>query len=396
MLSSVYGTDWNLLFLPEDPFTVVPPMEPSQAKWAGLKKLKGEFDGTFREALTSSRNQLVLNWGPYGAGKTHASVYFKIEQHMPGPIKERVAQIYTLSTRTPKEPGQAAFLLYSDLLEQLQMERIRGRIRTIRSEVGHDGALEILQNLTGSEALGRAIWLLGDEEQEQLQQLLNQYFLSGLSPSQLPKLGIGRSIRSSNDRFRILATIFQCFIGLSQDPKPASYNRVFLWLDEAEDLTLFRSREYTPFARGLRDLFDSLPRFFTMFVNFTLAEPRMEPIEVVLGKALIDRVTKYIYFEEPNCEEGVEYVRELLDQNRTDKDEFSSLGLPDTYPFTEDAVATLLEDLSPRTPRSIHSRCHDLVMRAFAEGLFREKGKGIINTEYVNSVYRNRLDSENA
>jgi len=255
-------------------------------------------------------------------------------------------------------------------------------------------ALSFIQNLTESEELGRAIWLLGGEEEGQSQQLLNVYFLTGLTSSQLLKVSLARNIRSLRDRFRVLSAIIQCFIGLSRDPRPTLHNRVFLWLDEAEDLTLFRAREYTPLSRGLRDLFDSLPRYFTMFINFTFAEPQIEPIEVVLGKALMDRVTKYIYFEEPSCDEGVEYVQELLEQYRMDKQEFSSLDLPDTYPFTEDAVATLMEDLSPRTPRSIHRRCHNVVMLAFNDGLFSEKGKGIIDAQYANKSDRRQLDSE--
>ena len=71
-----HRVNWNLVGLPENPFTISPPTDPEQAIWAGLDVVKDEFDDVFKEAKVSAPTQVVLCRGAFGGGKTHASLFF--------------------------------------------------------------------------------------------------------------------------------------------------------------------------------------------------------------------------------------------------------------------------------------------------------------------------------
>ena len=72
------GIDWSLALLKNDPFPDVPPRNATETIWAGMSQLKTQFDELLIEAQTTAALQVVLNWGAYGSGKTHAATYFSI------------------------------------------------------------------------------------------------------------------------------------------------------------------------------------------------------------------------------------------------------------------------------------------------------------------------------
>ena len=163
------------------------------------------------------------------------------------------------------------------------------------SEVGSQRALEILQEVTGSEGLGRAIWLLGADDCPEHARLLDAYFLNRCARSERRTLGLARGIGKAQDRFRVLAGILRCLIGLEPGHDVTRHRRVCLWIDEMEELVYFTPARYRPFVQGLRELVDRLPDFFSLFMNFTLTTPEeLDEIKVILGEALADRITDII------------------------------------------------------------------------------------------------------
>ncbi len=151
----------------------------------------------------------------------------------------------------------------------------------------HHVALEKLQGLSRVKLWGKALWLLGFERERlgqttltqesdalnKQQKLLERYFFSKATKSDLKQLGLSRDIKSTQDRFHILACLLQCIIGLEPIKDIEQHRRVILWIDEMEDLICYPSRYHRPFLQGLHDLFDKLPDYFTILMNFTLASP---------------------------------------------------------------------------------------------------------------------------
>ncbi len=404
-MAELRSVNWEFALLKQNPFPTTPPRRPEEAVWAGFTELKNQLDSLFVEALTTSRTQVVLNRGEYGSGKTHAAIYFGRPDRLPSPEGRQVEGVWVFYIQTPKEPERADRLLYRSIIEAVRFRRLREVIRDIIAALGSQPALEKLQEVVESETLGRALWLMGHEKSgsqqlsllgqdgasEEWQRLLEAYFFSQTTRSDLKRLGLSRGIDSARDRFQILGGILQCLMGLGPTEEIERHRRVILWLDELEDLIYYATRQYRPFVQGLRELIDRLPTYFTLMMNFTLAAPEaFEDIATVLGKALLDRVTHHIYFREPTGEEAFDYVCDLMAHYRTEQPEDASL--PATYPFEENALRMLIAMLPTRTPRDINQSCAEAVTAALQRGIISAPGQGMIEKEFLQKLEKECIE----
>ena len=385
--------DWNRIFLNGNPFDIIPPTDPEQVIWVGMPKLKERFNEIFEIAISSASTQIVLNQGPYGGGKTHASLYFRCEKNLPS-VSPRVSKIYTIPVHIPRDSGNPDQGFYMEVLDMFGMTHVREIIRSAVSDLVEEEALQSLHKILGSEELARAFWLFGTEDANDKQALLRAYFLEGSTRTDLKKLGLARNITKAQDRFRVLAGVLQCLIGLDPSLDHSRHSRVCLWIDEIEDLIYFASSQFRTLTQGLRDIVDRLPNFFTLFLNMSLAEPEEDrDIELLLGRALMDRVTDVIYFPELKSDEALQYVDELVNHPQY-RDEPLPNGLPQTYPFEETALHMLFENIEKRTPRDINKRCLNAINFAFRANKFTGPGEGIIDPTFVRILEKSELDRE--
>jgi hypothetical protein len=192
----------------------------------------------------------------------------------------------------------------------------------------------------------------------------------------------------------VLAGLFHCFIGLSPSRDAGKHNRLCLWIDEMEALVFFTTAQSRPFTQGVRDLIDRLPSFFTLILNFSLAEPlEFQTIEILMGKALLDRVTSDVIFKEMNMDEAIQYVIEMLEFWRTD--DFKSQKYSPTYPFEEEALRYLIENAEKRTPRTINLRCGNVATYVLQNRRKTQTpGKIKIDLSVVKEYSRSELDQE--
>ena len=386
-----YRIDWNLAGLKENPFTISPPTDPEQAIWAGLDVIKDEFDGVFKEAKVSAPTQVVLCRGAFGGGKTHASLFFSSEKNIPD-TSPSVQHIEVFRVQTPTGTKDPARDFYLDIMEQISLEKIGEMVNKIVESVGPDVFKQTLRQKMVSGDFVNALLELGNSPFYPAHNpLLSPYFLGNCSNTELRKLGLNRNIEKTQDYFRVLAGVFQCFIGLSESNDVAEHNRFCLWVDEMENFIYFTPPQYRPFGQGLRELVDRLPYFFSLFMNFTLTSPEeFEEIELVLGGYLTDRITRQIFFNEmKNQEEMLKYVRDVLSHYRTQKEPKSPYS-----PFTENALGALMANLQQRTPRNINKRCHSALMRAFEKGIFEEGEDSEITLDFIQEMSQEELDKE--
>ena len=386
-----YRIDWNLAGLKENPFTISPPTDPEQAIWAGLNVIKDEFYSVFKEAKVSAPTQVVLCRGDFGGGKTHASLFFNSNKNIPD-MSPSVQHIEVFRVQTPTGTKDPARDFYLDIMEQISLERIREMVNKTVESVGPDVFKQTLRQKMVSGDFVNALLELGNSPLYPARNpLLSAYFLGSCSNTELRKLGLNRNIEKTQDYFRVLAGVFQCFIGLSESNDVAEHNRFCLWIDEMENFIYFTPPQYRPFGQGLRELVDRLPYFFTLFMNFTLTSPEeYEEIELILGRYLTDRITLHIFFNEmKNQGEMMQYVSDVLSHYRTQEEPKTAYS-----PFTEDALGALMANLQQRTPRNINKRCHRALMRAFEKGIF-EKGKDpAITLDFMQEMSQEELDKE--
>lgn len=396
-MTNTHPIIWNYALLRQDPFPNVPPREPKDAVWAGFPRLKELFERVFSEALTTSATKVFLTRGTWGSGKTHAAIYYGVPERLPMiEGEQQVAESLILYIRVPKEPAQANVILYQNILEAIGFGRLRTIVRNLIEVKGQQDALKLLQDSARSEVLGKHIWLLGleqrgglqltlfdpDHEQDEWRRMLEASFYSQATRADLKQLGLSRSINSSQDRFRVLSTIFQAIVGFESVGKIAEHRRIILWMDEMEDLLSYTKRYHRPFTQGLRDLIDYVPDYLTLMLNFTLTVPEdLEEIRVILGEALWDRINYQIFMREPTLDEAFEYVFELLSTFRTPSS--AKFDLPATYPITEEVLKQVIETLPSHTPRDLNQRMSTLISAALQQGIIEGEGQGIIDRNFV-------------
>ncbi len=386
-----YRIDWNLASLKENPFTISPPTDPDQAIWAGLDVIKDEFESVFKEAKVSAPTQVVLCQGDFGGGKTHASLFFSSDKNIPD-RSPSVQNIEVFRVQTPTGTKDPARDFYLDIMEQIGLERIGEMVNKTVESVGRDVFKQTLRQKTVSGDFVNALLGLGDSPFYPAHNpLLSPYFLGNCSNTELRKLGLNRNIEKPQDYFRVLAGVFQCFIGLSETNDVAEHNRFCLWIDEMENFIYFTPPQYRPFGHGLRELVDRLPYFFTLFMNFTLTAPEgYEEIELILGGYLTDRITRHIFFDEMREDQEIlQYISDLLSYYRTE--EKSETGY---FPFTKEALGALMANSKRRTPREINKRCHNALMNAFENGSFENGEDPPITLEFIQGMSQEELDKE--
>ena len=387
-----FSIDWNLVALRENPFMVNPPTDPKRAIWAGMDDLKDEFNSVFREAKASAPTQVVLCRGPIGGGKTHASLFFNYGKNIPE-TSPSVKNLEVWRVQTPTETGNPARDFYLDVIEQIGLDRIGEAVKKNVGSVGRDVVERNLRQTMVSGDFVNALLKLYEASpiSPGAGSPLSAYFLGKCTTTELRKLGLNRNIEKTQDYFRVLAGVFRCLTGLSESADVTQHNRFCLWIDEMENFIYFTPPQYRPFGQGLRELVDRLPYFFTLFMNFTLTSPEeYEEIELILGGYLTDRITGQIFFHEVKDQEKMlQYVRELLSHYRIEEK-------PKTpyFPFTEEALRTLMSNLQRGTPRDMNKRCRNALMRAFERGIFQDGKDSEITLKFVQEMSQEELDKE--
>lgn len=307
--------------------------------WFGHSELKAKFDEIYENLKLHNPRQVVLNWGPYGGGKTFASYYYL--SHELENVK--VQQIYV---RSPKQGKNGSSELYKSILEFISYRKINAQIKFLLDAMGEDAFFDFINSKIRSEELTEAIILIGKSADTSSKQLMRRYLNDGLTKSELKEIGLVKNVDSITDNVKLLSGIFHCFIG----DKVNYDGRVVLWIDEMEDMIYFSQKEYRSFSQVLRDLMDSMNQHFCLFLNFTLSESDERNIRVLLGEALWSRITKKIRFQELTIDNAKNYCKEALEDVQIEPKENIY------YPFEKEALSTLLNNIPEEnlTPREIN------------------------------------------
>lgn len=373
---SPVSQDWRQVFLLDNPFRIVPPRQwLGEIVWADMARHKKEMEDAIRFSLQTSPSNLVLNWGPYGGGKSHAALYFtqpKVLERISSEANTAppLARILTI----PRATSNVIRALYLDIIGKLKMDLLHKALAHLVSEMGENSALELLEPLSGNEEFAQALYLLsGARPKEKLfredEFLLSRYFLLSAGKTEVKQLRLARGIESEGDMISVLATILNILVLKTEEMSRPLFSELFLWFDEVEELVTLPSREQASLTSFLRDLIDYVPNNLTIFLNFTLKTPgKYEDIGVYLTEALHSRVRREFLFGELEPQDAVLYVRELLAHPKYRSPELKEQCPDDFFPFDPAGLEYLLSILRRRTPRSINEACTLLIERALVAG----------------------------
>jgi hypothetical protein len=343
-------TNLKDLNLHVNPFKNFTPSKDEKLIWADMRDVKAKIEKSYKDCLNNDSKQIVLNWGQYGGGKTFSAYFFEQEYLKNG----NITQIYV---RCPKDGPKATDEFFKAIVDYLTFDLIRERIKNIISERGEEELMKFLTPKTSRE-YAKAICLIGSDDDE-ISQLMNRFLYVGLTKTELKKLGLAKDIQTDSDTIKFLSGILSCFIG----DKTIGKRNVVLWIDEMEDLIYYAPKNYKAFSQVLRDLLDNLSERLLVFFNFTLAEGEETTIELILGGAVWSRINKKIRFKPFTLDNGLNYVKELLNAAKIKKD--NAKPLPDSIIMK---VMSMIP-ISNLTPREINKHFTSLINYAMDNGI---------------------------
>ena len=360
--------DLEKLNLKENPFSNIVANANSKLEWAGMPSIKKKLQDSFDNCINNDSKELILNWGPYGGGKTFSSIYFKQKY-------DEDQNIIHVNVLCPKEGNIAVTEIFTGIIDSLSFEKISDDVREIINRIGKDEFIKEVTPISSSE-FAKAIVLIGSEDDEE-RELMNRYLYAGLTKMELKKLGLAKGISTNSDTIKFLTGLIACYV----HPNLNNSNTFVLWIDEMEDMIYYSAKHYKIFSQVLRDLFDKTSNSFLMVLNFTLAESAESSIELILGGAVWSRITKKIRFKQFEIEEAVNYYNELIKSRL--------INTQIEKPIANAHLKVILSNIPPSdlTPREINKVINSLI--SFALSKENEITENIINEWTIDYIENN-------
>lgn len=347
-------TNLDKFALKDNPFSATPIFD--EIIWAGMNKLKKEIERRIELSIKTSPSALILNFGDYGSGKTHAARYFTSKLVLKELTKRLgISQPLALHLNLPRVASGCPNELTISILSKIGLAKLKsdlGKVKTSLETKKTGSFNNVLNNICGDSELEKILEVFLSSEDDDLDKIGRVLFGSA-SYSDLKNLKLTKKLESGSDFCRLMSTIFNLLTYKSEGITPV-YPSINIWIDEFEDIKSLSGKEQEGLTAYLRNLIDWSPTYLVLFINFTLSPINdIQDLTVFLGEALSSRIRVKIEFTEPTPEEAKIYVNELLNHRKWRIEE-PILKSNKFFPFNEKTVDFLLSSISPRTIRRIN------------------------------------------
>jgi AcrR family transcriptional regulator len=342
------------LNLSDNPFTATPVT--GRPIWCGMQKLKADLERRVTISLKTSPSSIVLNWGHYGSGKTHAAKYFTSETTLRAIAESAgiAGSPLAFYVGFPRVDRGAAYNLTSSIIGKFGVTDFASKLQESKDLIDAAGVgkfANLLQEYCDDSELQKIFHKLVEGNPED-QDKIGRILFGNSSPSDLRDLQISRKPDSVADLCRLVTTAFNLFTFRTSQIPPL-FPAIHLWIDEFEDIASLSAKEQDALAAYLRNLIDWCPRYMTIFLNFTLTPVQgLQDLGLYLGDAVTSRIRQRIEFAEPEKLEVKAYIREML--NAPSLRPHPIVDGDDFAPFDAAAVDLIVENVSPRTPRRVN------------------------------------------
>ena len=360
------------LKLKENPFRTGPSINPKDLIWAGFPELKKKIEDRLIFSMKTSPSRIVLNWGRYGSGKTHAANFYTKTNRIKVLSEEKSSQtsknIKINLPRTSKDPVQSFFRSF---LGQISLSDIKADFDLVKAALLEEESIEAIIEVNSNDTIISDLFklIISDDDGDQFQ-AIEAYLFGDATKGTLVKLGLPFGLKDDEQIVNFISTYINCITF-----EKRVFSSFILWLDEFEDIDTLNKQSQDRVTTFLRQLFDKTPNNFLLFLNFT---PKtffnIEDLSIILGEALSTRAKIRINFVAPSVEEAIKYVEELISP-QLDK-------TTDKYgPFeNEEALKYVLENIGNLSIRKINEVFSLIIELA----ILMEKDK--IDVEFIKSV----------
>jgi Cdc6-like AAA superfamily ATPase len=371
--------DYSKLNLKDNPFMATPGN--GNQVWCGMVELKHQLEQRIETSLKTSPSALIINWGHYGSGKTHAARFFTDEANLNALANKANAVTAPLAfyVSFPRVDRGAASNLTSMILGKFGMSGLSDMIQKTKAgmdQVDTELFPKLLNQFCQDSELQKIFSRLVDANQQYVD-ALGRILFSNASAGDLKELQLSRKPDSLSDQCRIVTTVFN-LLTFRSELIPPRYSTIFLWIDEFEDIGSLAAREQDALAAYLRNLLDWSPRFLTILLNFTLSPiQQVKDLSIYLGNAVSSRIRQRIEFSEPNSAQIKDYIQDMLGETGVRISTNVAAESP-YHPFDSQAIDLIAGSVDPRTPRTINDVC-----TYFLDLAAGTDGQNEINAQFV-------------
>ena len=351
----------------DNPFRLTP--EEKERLWADQQKLKEELENIIKISLLTSPTKLVVYYGDWGSGKTHAMRYFTNKDNLESLLKStNLNPPITIPLISPRNRVFDTF--YIKIMENLY-PKIAEVVIEISKKIGEtvrdpkllkDKLNKYIENKNLIKALSQLI-------NTRKKFLVEKFFFLTVRGNELDKLGIPRGIETYTDKIEVLSNVF---LLLTEENK----TRIIIWIDEGENVFNMPSKDLLEFQTFLRDLVDHMPKNLLILINASLRRgEKIQDFLEYLGDPIQTRINKLIYSPELKPKEAIQYVEDYFKTTRKS-------------PFSKEIIRAIVNIISKEskergmalTPRIINVAFSNILEMAYL------RSKKRITKEFINSI----------
>lgn len=344
--------------LKTNPFRMTPALNPDELVWAGFKDIKSKIEKRILKNIKIPNSTLVLNWGEYGSGKTHAARYFSksdVLDLIASKAQKSSPLSFVISLPKGKDPVYNIFISIIDKLDLRDLQnKSQSRITSIKKFIDEFDNNRQIQNVL------KAIFSSDEEDI----QLLMKYLYGNLTNTELKKLSkydILRPLNSESDFTKVLAGLFSALTFQKE-----MYSCVVIWIDEFEDIGILNNTNIEKTNNFLREILDNTPNNLLLFLNLTqTALVQLEDLGEYLFGSVRSRIKERNNFSLPSASEFREYLTDILRFFRTE--DFKETEDNKYHPFKSDLVEVFLNELENSSLRQFNEAFSMLIELAELE-----------------------------
>lgn len=322
-----------------NPFRITPAVSSDEIIWAGFKDLKEKFVKRIKRSIKIPNSSLILNWGEYGSGKTHAARYFCSKKQLEI-ISEELNSKPPYSFLFPLPKGKdPVYSIYISIIDKLDIKQIRDDFEGIP-------IIQFIDQYNDNLQIKSILNSIFNKDVENVS-LLKKYLYGNVTNTELKGLneyGILRNLKSDSDYTRLLAGLFTCL-----SFNKAVYSSIILWIDEFEDLAILSSSNIDKTNNFLREILDNTPNNLLIFINLTQSALfGQEDLGEYVSEAVRSRLRDRINFDLPTKDDLLEYYLDLVKEFRAGvvDDEFD--------PFSKELISRIIDELGSVSIRSFN------------------------------------------
>lgn len=354
--------------LKTNPFRLTPAINSEELIWAGFPEVKEKLENRIKRSIQIPNSSLILNWGEYGSGKTHAARYFNkisVLQELAG--TKSIPLSMDINFPNSKQP---VWDIYTQIIDKLDIVYLRKNLKTKGINVP-----SVVKSVTDNIFMQNVIKLMFDETVDAtvFKGYLYKTTFTNSDLRNYAKEGVQRTFSTDNDLTEFLAALFSLITY-----QKIAYSCVILWFDEFESISTLNSVNISAVNHFLRAIIDKTPNNLLLFLNLTeSAMMDVGDLSEYLQEAVKNRIKERIELCMPKEEDLKTYLKELLNNPI-----YRENSTNDYFPFNEAVIDELISGLGNVSLRRFNEAFSLLLESAAFDN------KDSIDVAYYNEIKR--------